>query len=80
MHDARGRELKVGDTILIPAKIVTLQSTEDYCNVQAESIYGRRPDKTKEMFYALNTGVTLRANPGDELPSDFSTVPEQATE
>lgn len=66
MHDAKGRELKVGDTILIPAKVTQVSATEDYCNVSAASFYGRRPDGAKETFGAINTGVMLRANPGDE--------------
>lgn len=66
MHDAKNRALKVGDTILIPARITQLSPTEDWCNVSAESILGRRPDGAKETFHAINTGVTLRANAGDE--------------
>jgi hypothetical protein len=66
MHDAKNRELKVGDTILIQAKITELYPNEDYCNVSAESLYGRRPDGAKERFCAINTGVMLRANAGDE--------------
>jgi len=66
MHDAKGRELKVGDTVLVPATITALHPTEDYCNVSAESHFGRRPDGAKETFSAINTGVMLRANDGDE--------------
>jgi len=66
MHDAKGRELKVGDIAMIPVKITELHATEDYCNVSAKSLFGRRPDKEKETFSAINTGVMLRANPGDE--------------
>lgn len=66
MHDAKGRELKVGDLILIPARLKELYPTDDYCNVSAESALGRRPDGIKEHFSAINTGVMLRANPGDE--------------
>lgn len=66
MHDARGRELKVGDLVLIPARVTELYPTEDYCNVSAESLYGRRPDGSKERFGAINTGVMLRANDGDD--------------
>jgi len=72
MHDAKGRPLKAGDTVLIPATITELGAGEDYCNVSAKSIYGRRPDKANETFNAINTGVMLRANDGDELPKDFS--------
>lgn len=66
MHDAKNRPLKVGDLVLIPAKITSLSPAEDYCNVSAKSVFGRRPDAAKESFSAINTGVMLRANPGDE--------------
>jgi hypothetical protein len=66
MHDAKGRELKVGDVVLIPARVTELYAQEDYCNVQAKSILGRRPDDAHEVFGAINTAVMLRANPGDE--------------
>lgn len=66
MHDRNGRELKAGDIVLIPARVKDLYATEDYCNVSLESVYGRRPDGSKETIGAINTGVMLRANPGDE--------------
>jgi hypothetical protein len=66
MHDAKGRELKIGDTVLIPVTITELYPTEDYCNVSAKSVLGRRPDGMKEAFGAINTGVMLRANAGDD--------------
>lgn len=66
MHDAKNRPLKKGDLVLIPAKITELSATEDYCNVSATSVFGRRPDGQKESFSAINTGVLLRANDGDE--------------
>ena len=66
MHDAKGRELKAGDVVLIPARIKEAYPTEDYCNVDVETIFGRRPDGEKERFSAFNTGVVLRANEGDE--------------
>jgi hypothetical protein len=66
MHDAKGRELKVGDFVLIPAVMKQLSATEDFCNVSAESSLGRRPDGAKESFGAINTGVMLRANTGDK--------------
>ena len=76
MHDAKGRELNAGDIVLIPAKITQIYATEDYCNVGAESVYGRRPDGAHETFGAINTAVMLRANPGDE--NDLSDLPAPA--
>jgi hypothetical protein len=72
MHDAKGRELKVGDTVLIPAKITQLSPLEDYCNVGVSSVFGRRPDGLRETVSAINTGVMLRANAGDE--NDLSEI------
>jgi hypothetical protein len=59
MHDLRGKELKVGDEVLIVAKIVELHPMADYCNVAVETKFGRRPDGQKERFLAFNTGVLL---------------------
>lgn len=67
MHDRLGRELKVGDIVMIPMRITELHPTEEYCNVSAVSLYGRRPDGTREGFGAINTRVMLRANPCDSL-------------
>lgn len=65
MHDHYGRELKVGDFVLIPARIVDLQPTPDFCNVTLETVFGRRPDGAKESVHAINTGVLVRANEGE---------------
>lgn len=73
MHDAKGRELKIGDIVLIPATVTYLNPTEEYCNVSASSLYGRRPDGAKKTFGAINTGVMLRANVGDE--NDLTDLP-----
>lgn len=65
MHDARGRALAVGDTILVAYKIEGVSPSEDYCNVSARSLIGRKPDGSKE-YYSGNAAVVFRANPGDE--------------
>lgn len=66
MHDAKDRELKVGDLVLIPARIKELYPTSDFCNVSVVSCYGRRPDGLKETIGAINTGVMLREDAGDD--------------
>ncbi len=62
MHDANGKELKVGDAVMISATITQLSATEDYCNVNLETERGRRPDGLKEKINAINTGVLVRIN------------------
>jgi hypothetical protein len=59
MHDANGTRLNVGDTVLIPARIIELHAGEDYCNVTVETIHARRPDARKERISAINTGVLV---------------------
>ena len=67
MHDAKGQLLKVGNKVLIPCVITEFESTShDFCNVAVETVLGRRPDKEKERFSAFNTGVLIRAEPGDD--------------
>lgn len=78
MHDAKGRELKVGDVVLIPAIITDVQPTPDYCNVSAKSVLGRKPDGAQESFGGINTAVMLRNNPGDE--NDLGELAEQPTQ
>jgi hypothetical protein len=57
MHDRNGTPLHVGDTVTILARIERLSVTEDYCNVDLETIHGQRPDGAKRGLYALNTGL-----------------------
>ena len=66
MHDARGKALKVGDLVMIPAVITELQPTEEFCNVTVATQIGRRPDGQKERFCSINTGVLIKVSPNDE--------------
>lgn len=65
MHDAKGRQLQLGDVVLMPATVTDISPGEEYCNVTVRSIFGRRPDGENEQVSAINTGVLLRANDGD---------------
>jgi hypothetical protein len=65
MHDAKGRELKAGDRILIPCEVRDVQASPEYCNVTVVSLGGRKPDGLRETI-TLNTNVLLRANDGDD--------------
>lgn len=60
MHDRKGRPLAVGDVIIIPYVITSTSETEDYCNISAQSLYGRKPDGMKECFSG-NAAVVLKA-------------------
>lgn len=42
-HDRDGERLGVGDTVLIPAHILAIHDTEDYCNVDLETVQPMAP-------------------------------------
>jgi hypothetical protein len=58
MHDRNGTPLRVGDIVMIPALVVSVQSTADYCNLNARSVYARKPDGAPESF-SINTSVVI---------------------
>lgn len=66
MHDARGKELKVGDVVLIPARITSLSCTPDYCNICVETLGGRLPDGERNSIGYLNARQVYRANAPDD--------------
>jgi len=75
MRDAKGRELKAGDLLLIPVRLMELYPDNGHCDASARSVFGRRPDGSGETIYVINAGITLRANPGDENdPADWPTT------
>lgn len=68
MHDCKGRELKVGDTVLVPCVVKQTVATEDFCNVTVETIAGMPPEhKSLTTVSALNTRQVIRANAGDDV-------------
>lgn len=77
MHDAKNRELHVGDVVLVPCVVKELTAGEDYCNVQLVTVLGRRPDGQRELIYAINTGVTLRNQPGDDNSEVVTVYPNR---
>lgn len=71
MHDVNGTPLKKGDHVLIPCVITDLSDgTEEFCNVDVETEFGRRPDGRTEKFSAINTGqiILLRRKDTEASP------------
>lgn len=56
-HDVNGALLEAGDVVILRARVLRVESDEDYCNVTVESVHGRRPDGMKETLSSINTGV-----------------------
>ena len=66
MHDVNGTPLKVGDKVVIPCKIMQISPTEEFCNVNLETMLGRKPDGQKESFAAINTAQVVKVS-GDDV-------------
>ena len=67
MHDAKGRELSVGDRVMIPCWILVIHAGWDYCNVDVESIATMPGNGSSMRTSAINTQQLLRANIGDDV-------------
>lgn len=55
-HDVNNNLLEVGDEVIVRAKVTSIQTGEEYCNVTIQSVNGRKPDGMQEMF-CLNAAV-----------------------
>jgi hypothetical protein len=66
MHDAKGRPLTVGDTVLIPATIKSVSAGE-YCTLDVETAGVMPENGSKNSISALNTKQVYRAN-AEDLP------------
>jgi len=59
MHDANGKELHVGDEVILRAKITHLSfGSPNYCNVTIEAVHPMptdQPGGRKETYASVNT-------------------------
>lgn len=66
MHDAKGRPLKVGDTVVIPAVVVQCGGDENFCCLDVETVGVMPGNGHKNKIHALSTKQVYRANDGDD--------------
>lgn len=59
-HDKNGELLKVGDHVTMEFKVKEIHNTEDYCNVNLESVEGMPPLGTKTSLGAVNTRQVIK--------------------
>jgi hypothetical protein len=60
MHDRNGTLLKKGDVVIIPCVVEGLsEGTEDFCNINLQTLHGRKPDRQKERFSVINTAQVI---------------------
>jgi len=79
MHDAKGRELKVGDRVVVPCVVTAIHATVEFCNVSLESIATMPPAHTSKAGVTANTKQVLRANPGDDTAFEIVVDGPKAT-
>lgn len=73
MHDAFGRELKVGDVVVVPFEVVDYAPTSsEFCNVNLKSLATMPGNGEAVRLSAINTKQMIRANGGDRF--DFVTI------
>jgi hypothetical protein len=54
-HDCNGKLLKVGDVVNMQFKIKEIHNTEEYCNVNLESVLTMPPTGNRTTLGAVNT-------------------------
>lgn len=65
MHDAKGRELKVGDTVLIPCKVTGCAGDPNYCSLDVETVGVMPGNGLTNRISAISTKQVYRANEDD---------------
>ena len=66
MHDAKGKELKVGDTVLIPATVIKCSGDENFCCLDVQTVGVMPGNGDKNTIYALSTKQVYRYNADDD--------------
>lgn len=65
MHDAKGRELEIGDIVIVPCRVESVSPGAEFCNVSIRTLGGRLPDGQTNYYGDINTKQLIRANQGD---------------
>lgn len=54
-HDINGELLSVGDIVNIPAKVVGIHNTEDFCNLDLELMFIMPGRSERDRYSNINT-------------------------
>lgn len=58
-HDLNGEEIKIGDRILIPCIVKSIQAAVDFCNLTVETEH-KMPGNDSISTYTLNTKMVVK--------------------
>ena len=59
-HDMNGELLKVGDEVLIPARVASLQVGDEYCNASFETLISMYPSDSPTTITMNTKQVELK--------------------
>ena len=61
-HDFEGTKLEVGDTVILFARVVSIQEGEEYCNCTIKPLYAMPPYKAEDAFQlsSINTRQLIK--------------------
>lgn len=62
-HDRDGTLLKVGNTVMVPARVKEIHDTEEYCNVTLETLQPMYPGNSYSTI-VLNAKQVVHADKG----------------
>lgn len=62
-HDRDGTLLKVGNTVMVPARVKAIQDTEEYCNVTLETLQPMHPGDSRSTL-VLNAKQVVKHDDG----------------
>ena len=62
-HDRDGTLLKVGNTVMVPARVKELNDTEEYCNVTLETLQPMHPGNSRSTL-VLNAKQVVKHDDG----------------
>jgi flavin reductase (DIM6/NTAB) family NADH-FMN oxidoreductase RutF len=69
-HCRLGRELKVGDKVLIFATVTAVQASDEYCNVTVTTDYAMPPYDGKDGGYDGKTTITLNTKQVESITNE----------
>lgn len=73
-HDLNGKELKVGDRVVIPAIVTAIHPSRDYCNLDVQFEHPMPPYRERTRFAALNSRQAVLAE-GDKADIGPPAIP-----
>ena len=74
MHDAKGLELKVGDTVVVPCIITQCGGDENFCCLNIKTVGVMPGNLCHNEFSALSTKQVYRFNKSDSALKSIDTV------